>query len=226
MKPEAMHWIGSILLATGFLCAPWSGLASDHTADLCDDAAVIAAERTGVPVDILRAIARVETGQLRNGIRAPWPWTINVAGRGQWFSSPEEAIRSVGDALKTGETRIDVGCFQVNIHWHANAFRSVEDMIDPVRNAEYAAGFLRLLFQDAQSWPAAIGAYHSRRPQNAEVYVAKVREELALGEARPSFSDPPTQRANSFPLLRRGTGGVRGSLFSKDARATAAPLLR
>ncbi len=45
----------------------------------------------------------------------------------------------------TGATLIDLGCMQINHHYHAEHFKSVEEMLDPRRNVDYAARFLTRL---------------------------------------------------------------------------------
>ena len=62
---------------------------------LCDAAAEAAARESGVPVDILLAIARAETGRRSNGVFRPWPWAINDDGQGYWFASEAEALKLV-----------------------------------------------------------------------------------------------------------------------------------
>ena len=70
--------------------------ARNDPSTLCLSAAAEAAEATGVPYEVLLAIAVVETGRDDR----PWPWTVNVAGDGRWFDTKEEAeteVRSLFD---------------------------------------------------------------------------------------------------------------------------------
>ena len=88
-------------------------------------AAIQAAEGAlHLPPGLLGAIAMVESGRLdpRTGRPAPWPWTINVAGAGFFFQTKEEAIAAVEAARATGVRSIDVGCMQVNLMYHSDAF--------------------------------------------------------------------------------------------------------
>ncbi len=109
-----------------------------HTGDLCDQAARRAALSEGVPLDVLRAISRVETGRTVDGQFLPWPWTINVEGKGYWFTSESEAKTYVFKIFKAGARSFDVGCFQINYRWHGKGFRSIETMFDPDPNASCA----------------------------------------------------------------------------------------
>jgi hypothetical protein len=175
-----------------------------------------------VPLDILTAIMRVETGRAGR----PWPWALNFGGDGRWADTRDEATRLVETALDAGATNIDVGCFQLNIRWHGRAFRSVDDMIEPERNARYAAAFLTDLFAETGSWEGATGAYHSRDPDRAAAYASKVMAALDMPPDAPlgAAADPDHGRAgedpgpaapdapNRFPFLRAGAPASPGSL--------------
>ena len=186
---------------------------SDH----CLQAASDAAKRTGVPYDVLRAIATVETG--REG--RPWPWTVNFGGDGRWFDSAREAEASAAEALGQGATNVDLGCFQLNYRWHAEGFASVADMLDPVQNATYAAEFLAEHFAQTGDWALAAAAYHSATPEYATAYQAKfetVYAGLTDGSAPPTEAPPDLpERENRFPLLMAGATGARGSLVPASA---------
>lgn len=196
--------------------------------DSCDQAAVVAAERTGVPARLLMAIARTEAGRQQDGIFAPWPWTVNEAGAGSFFPNKEEAEKHVATALAAGASNIDIGCFQINFRWHSQAFPSVSSMFDPERNALYAATFLKQLLQETGSWEGAVGAYHSRLEEAATGYVAKVKahlDEPANIEAPPVIQAVTPSRKNTYPLLHGGAGTM-GSLVRNDARAAISSLLK
>ena len=96
-----------------------------RTAGTCDRAARRAASSEGVPLEVMQTIARVETGRAVDGSLQPWPWTINVEGKGFWFASELEAKTYVFNIFKAGKRSFDVGCFQINYRWHGRAFRSI-----------------------------------------------------------------------------------------------------
>lgn len=151
-----------------------------HTAALCDLAAGKASRSQDVPLDVLLAISRTESGRRVEGSFVSWPWTINDAGHGQYFPTQASAEQFVGGRLELGARSIDIGCFQINYRWHHDAFPSVAAMFDPEQNALYAASFLKSLFLELGSWDDAIGAYHSRTATHAERYRSKVSENRAL----------------------------------------------
>lgn len=183
---------------------------SADAAGLCLQAAADAARKTGVPYEVLLAISLVETGRGDQ----PWPWTVNAGGEGQWFDSAEAAEAQVADLLKQGRTNVDLGCFQLNYRWHAEAFASIADMLDPERNAEYAARFLAGHYARSGDWALAAAAYHSATPEYAEAYRTKFAAVYA-GLDDPSDAPlpvPEPERLNRFPLLLAGAEGRNGSL--------------
>lgn len=180
--------------------------------DICLRAVDLAAQNSGVPREVLLALARVETGRGANG--DPWPWSINLEGRDHVFDSRAEALDFARNSLAAGRVSFDTGCFQINYRWHHQHFASLEEMFDPAANARYAARFLTQLYGEKGNWRDAAATYHSRTPRYAERYRAKFEAQLARLEADPG---PPrlVQAAaeNRFPLLQRKTGArAPGSL--------------
>jgi len=220
-----------LILGLSFLalCVAQQGFAMPdaRVAGICDAAARRAAHSEGVPLDVLRAIARVETGRLRDGRLEPWPWTINVEGRGFWFTSEFEAKSYVFNIFKAGKRSFDIGCFQINYRWHGKAFRSIDAMFDPDENATYAAQFLNELYAELGNWPAAVGAYHSRTPSLAQAYTGRFQTVLAqLDQAAPARREPRDPfTAPATPLipvnLPQSGEGALGSLVPPSGTATA-----
>jgi soluble lytic murein transglycosylase-like protein len=50
---------------------------------------------------------------------------------------------------------------QIDHHFHASAFASLEQMFDPHANVEYAARFLKSLRQSEGNWTLAVARYHA-----------------------------------------------------------------
>jgi hypothetical protein len=199
------------------------GVASNDPAALCTRAARVAATETGVPFDTLIAVSLVETGRDFQ----PWPWTVNLGGEGHWAATAEAAAALVQGALDRGTTNIDLGCFQLNYRWHAPAFASIEDMLDPERNAVYAAEYLARQHDRTGDWALAAAAYHSATPEHADRYRARYEATVnALGVSPENTPDPAEPRRNGFPLLIAGNGGRNGSLVpatSGTARLVGGP---
>ncbi|MCA0995409.1 transglycosylase SLT domain-containing protein [Alloyangia pacifica] len=217
-RQRALRWkalrVLSAICAACCLSGHWvAPLAAATEASLrCDSAALEAAQALGVPVPMMRAITRVETGRRQNGQLRPWPWTVNLGGDGHWFNSAAEARAFASAHVARGRQNIDIGCFQVNYRWHGRAFASTDQMFDPEANALYAARFLKRLYAETGGWDAAVAAYHSRTPEYARRYMARYRSVLAAVEGAPL---PPLQDTqNRYPLLQPGGPSARslGSL--------------
>ncbi len=204
---------GAAILIALLSCLP-AVTPADARPESCDHALSLAAAASGDPAAVLRATALVEPGRSVGGRRQPWPWAINHAGEGRWFETRAEARAHAESVLAQGAGNFDVGCFQLNYRWHGAAFPDLDAMLDPVRNARYAADFLTRLYHETGDWTLAAGAYHSRTPQIAETYRAKV---AALLETTPAPTPPP--RANAFPLLRGGRPLGQASLVPQTAAA-------
>lgn len=141
--------------------------------------AILAAEREhGLPPGLLGAIARVESGRAdpATGRAVAWPWTINAEGQGRYFASKPEAVAAAQALLARGVRLVDVGCMQVNLHHHPDAFPSLEAAFDPVVNARYAGLFLKRLQAARGDWPTAAAHYHSATPEFGEPYRARVMQ--------------------------------------------------
>lgn len=185
-------------------------------AALCDHAAVTAARAHDVPLDVMRAITRTETGRPVDGALQPWPWTVNMEGAGHWFDTRAEAVAFARRHHDRGARSYDVGCFQLNWRWHGEAFASLDQMFEPQANADYAARYLRQHYERFGDWTEAAGRYHSGTPVHAERYATR------FDDIRGGLSDaPPTppgpQRAAS--LLRAADGplltAARGPLLGR-----------
>lgn len=201
---------------------------------ICDHAARRAASDVGVPENIMFAISRVESGRTYQGVFAPWPWTVNRGGAGEFFASSQEATTLVRSAISRGETNIDIGCFQLNWYWHGKNFASLSDMIEPEKNAHYAAQFLRQLYEEKGSWNDAIANYHSRNAKVSSRYLKKINDVLGTDTATldpPAVTPalpPPRQtaaRRNDYPLLRgERADATLGSLVSAAQPRARQPL--
>jgi transglycosylase-like protein with SLT domain len=222
-------------------CAFWTSintrLEASTGAEICQDAARYAASKTGVPVTILQAISLTETGRKKNGEFAPWPWTVNMEGKGVWFDSRQAAFDYATKNFDRGARSFDVGCFQLNFRWHGKAFPSLEAMFDPNANAIYAAKYLLTLYAEMGNWESAVGAYHSRTPKLANKYkkrFARIHARISGSEALPKTAkvgfEPTAKKTkvNGYPLLQTVDTAPRtnGSLFSLSTRNGSVLLLQ
>jgi hypothetical protein len=112
-------------------------------AAICLRAILDAQERHGIPDNLLLGIGLQEAGTRRDGTLTIWPWAVNAAGEGRLFDTAREAMAWVRQRQEAGVASIDVGCLQINLRWHPDAFQSLEEGFTPALNADYAARFLR-----------------------------------------------------------------------------------
>ncbi len=131
-----------------------------------------------IPSHLLRAIAHTESGRHISSSKkiVAWPWTINVNGKGYVYPTKNDAIEAVKKFQKNKSSSIDVGCMQVNLKHHANAFRNLSDAFDPQLNVAYAAHFLKGLKNQHGSWYNAVAHYHSATPKYHIPYRQKVAD--------------------------------------------------
>jgi hypothetical protein len=116
-----------------------------------------------------------------------------------------------------GVRSIDVGCMQVNLRHHPDAFPNLEAAFDPATNARYAARFLTALNATRNDWQRAASAYHSQTPEFAEPYRARVMAAWAQEQARPH---PPVAPPPATALAQAGSGAAR---LSNGAERVALP---
>src|SRR5205085_2462466 len=94
-----------------------------------------------IPQGLLSAISLAETGRPigPNNQLLPWPWTINVNGQGRYFETKEKALAETRALMDQGQKSIDIGCMQVNLRYHPDAFQTLEDAFEPATNVAYGA---------------------------------------------------------------------------------------
>ena len=123
----------------------------------CEREMVRAADEHGVPLGMLYAVGLTETGR-GDSLR---PYALNIEGRAIYDIDKQGALRAFDAARKAGAKLIDIGCMQINHHFHRRQFATLEDMFDPARNVDYAAKFLRQLKAREGSWTMAVARYYA-----------------------------------------------------------------
>ena len=145
--------------------------------DVCTIAAQQMEEKYQIKKHLLSTITNVETGRWnkKNQRNQAWPWTVNALGKGYFFDTKQQAIAEVKRLQAEGVKSIDVGCMQINLSYHPDAFRNLEEAFNPYKNMEYGAKFLTQLYeQKGKDWNKAATAYHSSLPEKAQVYAMKL----------------------------------------------------
>lgn len=196
---------GAALLLASAHC--WSSV----TQTVPDGYTKVAREH-GVPPEALYSVALQESSRtLPRGVR-PWPWTLNVAGKGYRYKTRLEAWQALQVFMKTHSLkRIDVGIAQVNLGWNGSHFTSTWEALDPYTNLNAAAVILRECWdRKPGSWLNAAGCYHHPAGgQAAARYRSFIRTKLATLQSPPSQPAPapadngpapaPVQLADNAP---------------------------
>jgi soluble lytic murein transglycosylase-like protein len=166
-------------------------VARAETAELCEQEMARAARENGIPLNILYSVGLTETGHAG----ALSPWDMNVDGRAVHSASLDEALQRFAAERARGAKLIDVGCMQINHHWHASHFSSLAEMFDPTHNVDYAAGFLKTLKAQEGNWTLAVARYNAGpdNPQAQKAYVCNV-----IGNMVASGMGEWTPRARAF----------------------------
>lgn len=169
--PAALVRLFAVVLTAACLSSAFPPGAGAST-NACETEILRAADRYGIPAGILYAVGLTETGK-KGSLQ---PNALNIEGKAVFPKSRSEALATFAIAQREGKKLIDLGCMQVNHHYHAEHFRSVSDMLDPHKNVDYAARFLASLHARHTTWSMAVARYHAG-PDNdpaQKIYVCRV----------------------------------------------------
>ncbi|MEQ8387369.1 MAG: transglycosylase SLT domain-containing protein [Alphaproteobacteria bacterium] len=179
LSPQILAIIILILLAAAGLPPSASAAERDFLVvegGKCAAALAAAEDAMDIPRHLLVALAVAESGRYEkksHGIQA-WPWTVTSGAQSWYLDSREAAIEKVRHLQGQGVRNIDVGCVQINLHYHKNAFDNLETAFDPGANVRYGATFLKRLHGETRSWVRAVSHYHSRTREFYIPYRRKV----------------------------------------------------
>ncbi|NWG46792.1 MAG: transglycosylase SLT domain-containing protein [Alphaproteobacteria bacterium] len=184
----------------------------------CREAALHVAETSGVPAALLIAIARNETAKRTAGgvSLTAWPWTLHAQGTGYHFDEKADAVATLRRLHAEGVRSVDVGCMQINLFHHPDAFASAEEALDPVANVAYGAAYLARLKDRYGSWRAAIQRYHSADPDRFIPYEARVS--ALLSEERSHLSACASGPAGEAPVTVAGLACLRNPVLKAALR--------
>jgi hypothetical protein len=172
----------TLLLAIFTQVGPRSAAAAARSPDsgeICGQAVRAAERMHRMPRMLLHAVSLAESGRWdrEDAASFAWPWTINAGGKGKFFPTREAALNEIRRLRANGVRNIDVGCMQVNLGYHGDAFTRIEEALDPVHNVAYAAIWLKQLRGKEGSWAHAVGRYHtSKWKEHGQDYWRKVNK--------------------------------------------------
>ena len=169
---------GLLLLASALSDANIA--AAENPANICEREMVAAATSEQVPLGVLYAVGLTETG--RKG--SLHPYALNIEGKSIFAASERDALKAFNHARRQGRKLIDLGCMQINHHYHGAEFASVSDMLEPRQNVGYAARFLKELRAREGNWTMAVARYHAgpdNDPAQKRYICAVIRNLVATG---------------------------------------------
>ncbi len=165
------------LMGAESMAGPGAATPDEPTA-MCAKAVAEVESRLGIPAQLLSAISLAESGRW-NSVRrtnVSWPWTVYSEGRPYYAADKQAAIARVRSIMARGVRNIDVGCLQINLFYHPDAFESLDQAFDPLANTTYAGELLLRLQNTHRSWSRAIAFYHSSTRKYAVPYLLRVQQ--------------------------------------------------
>ena len=137
----------------------------------------LVASHYDIPAEVLYAVGLAESARRvdSTGTVRPWPWTLNVQGKGFFYASRAQVQQALESFLDVGFESIDIGLMQVNWRYHRSYLESPQLALDPYHNLRVAAKILRECHQSRRDWWEAVGCYHApNSPHRADRYRARV----------------------------------------------------
>ena len=111
---------------------------------------------------LLYAVALAESGRrLPDGSHRPWPWTLNVGGKGHYYESQTEAWTALNGFVADGKRNIDIGLMQISYRWNEETLVDPYTALNPVTNLNMGAKILAREYEASGDWEIAAGRYHS-----------------------------------------------------------------
>ena len=116
-----------LFIASGFWLAPHASAKAMKNMDYCQQATQQIERKYGIPRNLLRAISLTESGRWIKQDKAniAWPWTVASGKAGDFLPTKRAAIQHVESLQAKGVTNIDVGCMQINLRYHPDAFKNL-----------------------------------------------------------------------------------------------------
>ncbi len=126
---------------------------------------------------LLYAVAMAESQKyFPGGYLRPWPWAVNIKGKGHYFESREEAEKFVDDLFSQGYTNMDIGPMQINTKWHGHRVSNPKDLFNLSIAIAVSSDILKEAMDSAPNdTTLGIGRYHNwEDEQRARNYGSKV----------------------------------------------------
>ena len=148
--------------------------------DICSEIIKQTEIELKIPENLLLSIALTESGRKVGNNFFPWPWSINVKGKGYFLKNKQQLISFAKNNLEKKIKNFDLGCMQINYYYHGHKFKNITNMIEPKTNVTWAGKFLISLKAKHKTWDEAISRYHSNTKWRKKQYLAKVMNNWAF----------------------------------------------
>lgn len=197
----------SVLVMGASLWLAWTSQAlavseSDQvTQEEWDQALAVA----GVPSEVLYAMGVQESGTTFGGQRrlAPWPWVLNVNGKGRYFRTRAEAQAALDDEVAKGNQRVAVGMLQIYLKYNGHRVDDPRSLLAPTVNLRVAAEVLQDCGKGYPDVFDKVACYYSGDTDEAGIwYAAEVFKRAGLA----------VPRGIRVPASRPGEGTKRSRL--------------
>ena len=161
---RAIHKIAGKLAILAIIMPLWTPRSIADGWSTPADPYLAAAQRTGVDLDLIVAIAGAESGF--------HPYALNVSGQQHFCRSRAEALDLL---LHAGTDDVDIGLMQINWRfWGPRSGMTPEELLDPSRNLLFGAQILRAALQRSGSLWHRISNYHSGNARERDRYNQQV----------------------------------------------------
>ncbi len=227
------HWPHLLLAGAIVLVLPIASAvpAQSSVRTICSTYAAQQEKAGRIPPGLVHAVALAESGRWLEQDKStkPWPWTVTSGSDSFYLSTKEAAIEKVKELQASGRTNIDVGCMLINLHYHPDAFSSLDEAFDPDRNVAYGTKFLKDLRVQTRSWGKATAFYHSQNRARGIAYRDKVYK-IWRKIRRQHTPLATTNRVSPGGVRKAFKSRVKRPLFSKRPsplwKVDAIPVLR
>ena len=201
---------------------PCGGPGRTRPRGLCEEAAVLAAQQTGVPLTVLQAIALAESGRAKGGMRRPGPGRSTSAetARGSQQARGPTGCRGTPRAGRD-EHRHRLLSDQPPLAWRG--LRLDDARCSTLRRMRFMPPVsCRGCMPRQATGPMRQRAYHSRTPEYAEAYRARF---VDLSDGLVAGGPAPDAASSREPLsAAAGRADRRAGLAGSSTAAAGQPV--
>lgn len=134
----------------------------------------------GLDPHLLYSVAIVESrheSPVRDGSLHPWPYSLNIEGRGVYFENLTDAVSELKAISQASpKANVDVGPLQISLTWHGHRVENPASLLDLTTAAHVGAEILSEAIASAEGdLELGVGRYHHWRDESrARMYGARV----------------------------------------------------